>query len=210
MESLLPPAKEETMGIHIRRTTPVLAVVMAMLLGGCSSVTLEHPLSAEPKPVDKDKFEGTWLGGTIAFDVRFAKNGVAKFAAMRWKDDEFHIQRGEMIVTEGTKDNFISIRVEDEHGKMPDAYGFLRYAFVNDGDLVVWWPNVQVFEEAIEKKILQGGIERGQNTRITVASKPADVLAFIDDPDRTDVFVYGQPTVLRKIAPAADADRAGK
>lgn len=198
------------MGIHMSRTATVLAIVVAVLLGGCSSVTLKHPLSIDPKPVDKDKLEGTWLVGTSTVTVRFAKNGIAKLAATIWKDDEFRLRRGEMIVTEGTRHNFLSVRIEDEHGKMPDAYGFLQYAFVNDGDLVVWAPNVKVFEEAVEKKILQGGIERGQSTRITVASKPADVLAFIDDPDRTDVFVYGEPTVLRKIAPPEGADRAAK
>ncbi len=190
------------MKISVSNTSSVMTIVVAVLVAGCSSVTIKQPLSADPKPVDKEKFEGTWLAGSSTLTVRFAKDGVGRIAGTRWEDDSFRLARGEMIVTEGRKHNFVSVRMEDEDGTMPDGYGFLQYTFVNDNDLVLWGPNVEAFEEAIQQKALQGDITKSQTTSVTVTSTPKEILAFIDDPERTDLFKYSEPVVLRKVAPA--------
>lgn len=180
---------------------------LALLLSGCSSVTIPHPLSIHPKAVDKDKFEGTWLVDKSAVEVRFGSNGVARIARTEWKDDHFRLVQGEMIVTEGNKDNYISIRVEED-GVWTNRYFFLKYTFTDSEDLVLWLPNGDAFEAAIKTNALQGVItKKTYSTDISVTNAPASVVDFLNDPERGDLFEYREPMVLRRIAPPEKAEQ---
>jgi hypothetical protein len=181
------------------------AFVLFLLVAGCTMVEIQHPLSAQPEPVDKDKFEGTWLLENSAIEIRFACNGVAKLAMVGWEDDQFRLVHGEMIVTEGKHDNFISFRGE-EAGEWMTNYILLKYKFTEDGYLLLWWSSQEAFAAAIENNLLSGVVKRslflGRETidSVTLASPPDELLKFIDDPERRDLFDYRDPDILRKIA----------
>ena len=98
------------MKIHTTLCAILVAISVSLLVAGCTSVTTQYPLSADAKPLDKEKFEGTWLIDKNAFSIRFASNGVARIAGVEWKDDQFQLLQGEMIVTEGKENNFLSVR----------------------------------------------------------------------------------------------------
>ena len=187
------------------------ALAVTMLFAGCSAVTTPYPLSTQSKPVDKERFEGTWQGGEGTVSVRFASNGVARLAGTEWNDDQFRLIQGEMIVAEGKKDNFISVRFE-QNGAWTNRYFFLQYKFTDNGDLVLWGPNIDEFEAAIRSGMLQGVVTKKKNTTsISVTNAPGELLDFMNDPERRTLFNYREPMVLRKIAaPDTSAPGAGE
>jgi len=187
------------MRIFVKFFEKILALSVVFLFYGCSSVTITQPLSTQPKPIDKDKFEGTWLIEKDTAVVRFASNGVARIAGVEWKGENFRLVQGEMIVTEGKTENFISIRFAED-GVWTNRYLFAQYTFTDTGDLVLWPPNTSEFEDAIRTKTLQGVVTKGQySSSINVTNSPTDMLDFMNDPQRVNLFNYREPMVLRRI-----------
>lgn len=178
----------------------LLSIITILLILSCSSVTIRQPLSNNPEPIDQEKFEGVWLvDDDEVVHVKFADSGIAKIAGLEWRDDQFQIMHGEMIMSEGNEYNFLSVRFQEDD-KWVDNYFFLPYKFTEQGDLVLWLPNEDAFEEAIGKKQLQGIIDKGQySTSITVTNTSERLLEFINDPDNLRFFEYKEPIVLRKI-----------
>lgn len=177
------------------------------LLTGCTSVTTDQPLSADPKPLDKEKFEGLWRLDNAAVAIRFAENGIGRVAAMKWKDDRFQLIQAEIIIAHGNNFNFLSFRAQHE-GAWPDHYTFLQYKFTDDGDLILWPPNPDAFSVALETNALQGAITKEKHSTDIRVTSPTDVLlAFMDNPERLDLFNYREPVVLKKLAAAEQAEK---
>jgi hypothetical protein len=58
----------------------------------------EHGGNDESEPIDRDKLEGAWLSEEEVVFIRFADSGVARLAGLDWKDDQFQMVQGEMII----------------------------------------------------------------------------------------------------------------
>jgi len=184
---------------YLRNILISISLTSVLFLSACSTVTIPYPLSANPKPIDKEKFEGVWDGGEPTVHVRFGSNGIAQIAWLDWADNEFQIVRAEMIVTEGDENNFLSFRMEED-GKWTNTYVFCQYSFSDNGELIVWNPNTETFEKAIEKGLLQGEVESGiTGTTIAITNAPGKLLEFINDPENLKLFEYRKPVILRKI-----------
>ena len=177
-----------------------LSIFIIVLTLSCSSVTIRYPISNSPEPIDQEKFEGIWLvDDDEVIHVKFAGNGIARIAGLEWENNQFTMMRGEMIISAGDEHNFLSVRFQEDDKWMNDYY-FLIYKFTEKGDLVLWLPNVDAFEEAIRKKQLQGIIEKEQySTNITITNASEKLLEFINDPDNLMLFEYREPIVLYKI-----------
>jgi hypothetical protein len=178
----------------------LLSIFIILLTISCSSVTSKYPLSANPEPIDQKNFEGVWqVDNDEVVQIKFANNGIAMIAGLEWQSDQFIIMRGEMIVSEGNEHNFLSIRFK-EKGKWMDGYLFLPYKFTEQGDLILWPPVVDAFEEAIREKILQGTIEMGEySTSIMLTSSPEKLFNFINNSDNFNLFDYRDPIILLKV-----------
>lgn len=174
-------------------TGKALACSLAVaVLCGCASVTTQQPLSLDPKPIDREKWEAAWLSDKNPFSVRFSSNGVARIAWFEWKDDQFVPAYGEMIIAEGEDDNYLSIRFAED-GAWSNEYLFAQYAFSEAGDLIVWAPVVDRFKEAIQSNRLEGTDSN------MITSPPEKIIAFMDDPENGGLFDYKNPLILRRI-----------
>ena len=185
----------------MKQLLPVLLSIFTILLTlSCSSVTTRHPLSNNPEPIDQKKFEGVWLvDDDEVVHVKFTGSGIARIAGLEWEEDQFIITHGEMIVSEGDEHNFLSVRFQ-ENGKWMDDYFFLPYKFTEQGDIVLWLPNEDAFEKAINKKQLHGIINEEQySTNITITNTSEKLFNFINDPDNLKLFEYREPIILYKI-----------
>jgi len=182
------------------------AGIMTLLFGciiflsiGCSGVTTKYPLSDNPKPIDQDKFEGAWLMDNKVFHLKFASNGVAQISGVKWENDQFQLVHVEMIITKGDKHNFLSVRIQED-GKWMDDYYLLSYMFSENGDLVVWSPNVDIFKNLVEKNHLQGVVTGDKySTNVSITNAPVRFLKLINDPENLTLFNYTKPTIIRKI-----------
>lgn len=177
-----------------------LILIAVIFIAGCDSVTMWQPLSADPQPIDREQFEGAWrLNGAASFNIRFGDDGLGRIAFLEWQDGEFLMRRGQMIVTEGKAHNFLSVRFEED-GQW-SAYHLAQYRFTPQGELILWLPNIKIFEEAVEGDRLQGVIERGRRaTNVMLTNEPAKILEFVDDPDNLTLFNYRNPIVMKKVA----------
>lgn len=184
------------------------ALTASLLFTGCSSVTTSFPISAEPQPIDQDKFEGSWMVDKGAVSLQFASNGVARLAGVEWKDDRFRMVQGEMIVAKGQKNNFISLRFEDD-GAWTNSYYLLQYHFTDQGELLLWQPNAKAFESAVATNRQMGVVSKSQySVHVNMTNSPSALIEFIETSGVPDLFDYREPTVLRKIAPLEKAAAA--
>ena len=181
-------------------TMIALSACVISLSIGCSSVTIKDPLSENPEPIDQEKLEGTWVLNDEVFHVKFGSNGVAQIAGVEWESNQFHIVHAEVIVTKGDKHNFLSVRRQEDGRWMGDYY-FLSYMFAENGDLVAWVPNANVFKNLIKEKELQGVITEGKySTSVSITNSPLKLLKLINDPENLKLFEYTEPTIIRKIS----------
>jgi hypothetical protein len=179
----------------------ILSVIIGLFSICCSSVTSRYPLPGNSLAIDQKKLEGIWLvDSDEVIHLRFNSKGTAIIAGMEWKEDQYEIVYGEINVTEGDEYNFLSIRFQEDN-KWLDNYYFLTYTFTEKGDLILWLPNVDIFEEAIKNKQIKGIIEKDQySTGITITNSSENLLKFINDASRHNLFDYKEPIVLYKIA----------
>ena len=131
---------------------------------------------------------------------------------MEWDSAEFHIWKGEAIVSEGLDHNYLSIRFQEEE-KWPEEYALFAYDFANDTTLLLWMANDEAFEKLVAKSKLQGSIHKSEesvpilpgidhewnNTNVKITSCPDQILEVLNDPESPDLFHYRGPLVLRKV-----------
>ena len=181
----------------------LFTLMSAMLLAaGCSSVSSIHPLSAASAIVDREKFEGVWLIDKSAYTATVASNGVIRAASVEWKGEAFRLVELEALPAEGKSRKYLSIRIQEE-GQWTNKYYFVEYKFTDQGDLILWSPDVEVFEGAVTNHLLQGVLQKGQySSDVTITNAPGALLEFIDQPRDQRLFNYTEPVILRKISGA--------
>jgi len=177
---------------------PLLALAL-LYSAGCSSVMIEEPLPGNPEPFDQRSFEGTWLFDGNVVELKFGSNGTAKIAGLEWKDDQFQLWQQELIVTKGTRHNFLSLRAE-ENGELMEDYFFAAYTFSDNGDLIVWIPEEDAFEKLVSEDVLEGSVTKGKSSKnILITSPPAKLLEILNDRKNRELFDYTEPIVFRKL-----------
>lgn len=175
---------------------------LGSLLCNCSSVSTPYPLTNSPEAIDKEKFEGSWIfddKGQV-LQVKFDDKNVAHIAGLQWENDDFEIGKMEMVLIEGNDHKFMSLRAEEE-GEWLEEYYFYQYKFTDQGDLILWPPNMEGFEHAIEQGLLNGGIKKGKySTSIAITSDASILLKVLNGPDNSKLLDYKNPTILKKTA----------
>jgi hypothetical protein len=178
---------------------PVAVVLLILVVGGCSSVTLVQPLPQSPDAAERGRFEGEWIAEDQVLYVRFGSGGIGQFAGVDWKEDRFQLERGEFILSRGRTHHFLTLRVQ-EKGAWEDRYYFVQYHFTAQGDLVLWLPDVGAFREAVAQGKLAGVGETGRESgSVTIASPPETVLAFLNDPANGPLFDYRDPMIVKRL-----------
>jgi hypothetical protein len=189
----------------------ILAILfLVSTLMGCASVTIQQPLPAKFDAEEQDMIEGEWVAEGQIIYVRFADNGIGRFAGVDWKEGRFQLDEGEIIVTKGTEKSFLSVRVK-ESGVWDDRYYFAQYRFTESGDLELWLPDAKAFGDAVAKGKLEGVVEKGKHTQsVSISSKPEKVLAFLNDPANGALFDEKEPMVLKRLElPSATSEMDG-
>jgi hypothetical protein len=148
---------------------------------------------------ERARFEGDWVSDDQIFYIRFGSNGIGQFAGVEWKNDRFQLERGEFIVSKGTRDGFLSVRVLEE-GKWQDSYFFVQYHFTREGEFVVWSPEAKAFADAVGKGKLKGTLEKGKSSvSVVLTGPPENILAFLNDPANGALFDYREPMIFKKL-----------
>jgi hypothetical protein len=175
-------------------------VLLIPVLTGCASVTLVQPLPAMEDAAERARFEGEWImDGEIVY-VRFGSKNTGQFAGVDWKEEQFQLDTGELVVSRGMKHDYLSVRVKMKD-QWEDHYYFAQYAFTDEGNLLVWLPDPEAFDQAIQEGRLEGAVERTQYTHnVELTDTPEKILAFLNEPGNGDLFDYSAPRTLKRLA----------
>lgn len=170
-----------------------------LLVAGCSSVTTDQPLPRMSGTFEQGLFEGVWMANDQILMVQFSSDGIARVAGLEWKDDEFQLERAELILSGGDDLKVASVRAQED-GEWLDQYFFVQYEFTQQGDLVLRLPNVDFFDEAVSDGRLEGFVDRGEYGRdIRVGASPEVFLEFLKGQDPSVIFGVGDPVVLKRV-----------
>lgn len=180
---------------NVRQFILIAAVLAA---AGCSSVTTKYPLVEKRQPIDKEKFEGSWLLDKDVITIKFDTTGTARIGGVDWKENRFQLSEGEMIVAVGQHANYLSVRTREEEG-WEESYYLFQYKFESDRILILWEPDLAAFEAAVKSGQLRGKVEKENNsTKIHLTDGPGVVLDFLNK-SKEELFDYQQPSILMKI-----------
>lgn len=171
------------------------------LAAGCSSVQTEHPVSAHPEALDKDRLEGLWLLEDEVVHLRFGADNVGRLAAIDWDGREFRVRRFEFIVAMAGEGRYLSLRDEGA-----DHYDLFAYEFAENGDIVVRSEPTDTFVGAVEAGRLRGEVRKeGDNTEVVLASPSDSLAAFLGSAPPGDHF-GGTGLVLKRLPGPEDAE----
>jgi hypothetical protein len=184
---------------HCQGFWRLLAGIFLILgVGGCSSVTIKEPLPMISDAAENARFQGEWVSGDQTFYMGFGSNGIGQFVGVDWENDQFQLEKGELIVSKGPN-SFLSVRVM-EKGKWQEGYFFVQYHFTREGDLLLWRPEANTFADAVEKGKLKGTIEKGKSyVSVAITSPPEKILAFVNDPLNGALFDFKEPMVFKRL-----------
>ena len=167
--------------------------ILAVLAAGCSSVQTEHPVSADPEALDKDRLEGMWLLEDEIVHVRFGADNVGRLAVIDWDGGEFGVRRLEFIVAQAGEGRYLSLREDEDH------YDLFAYEFAENGDLVVRVESTDALAAAVADGRLRGEVRKeGDDTEVVVASPTDTLLSFLASAAPGDHF-EGTTLVLKRL-----------
>jgi hypothetical protein len=107
--------------------------------------------------------------------------------------------QGELIITRGEKRNYLSVRLQEE-GEWQNRYYLIQYKFTDEGDLLLLFPNEDVFAKAVQDGLLQGEVKtEGHSDDIFITDTPEKILRFIENPGPLQLFNTGEPLILKKV-----------
>ena len=175
--------------------------ILAVFAAGCSSVKTEHPVSADPEALDRNRLEGVWIVEDEIVHLRFGDDNVGRLAAIDWDGGQFRVRRCEFIVARAGEGRYVSLREEGEA-----HYDLLAYEFAENGEIVVYREPTDAFARAIDEGRLRGEVHRKEEDTEVVVSSPSDsLLSFLASAPPGDLF-GGETFVLRRLPVPADEE----
>jgi len=187
----------------MRNFISLLIPLTSVILAGCGSVQLAHPIGvpiAEEAEEIRERFDGTWAnedGKTL--HLKYLDGGKLRIANLDWDDEKKSFQKQESTALLTTNQSADYINYRDEDADDP-KYAFVRYTFSSDRTMIIWTPNVKAFEKAVTAGKLMGTVKKGENsTSVAITSSPEEVDAFIDPSRFPEQFDVETPVILKRL-----------
>ena len=156
-----------------------LLVLCAIVLTGCSSVTVRQPLGEKLPAAELKQLEGSWLhpDGAV-MEVHALTDGQLAYAVTAWdeKEQQFKMESGRMAVTRAGALTFVAI--PNEAG---DRYMLALCKLEGNNTASIYYPASDVFAKAVVDRHLEGSLkQREQDKTVNIDAPPEKVLEFIN------------------------------
>ena len=190
----------------------VVSVMAALFLSGCEAVFTQQPLGDEVVKLDRDLWQGTWLGDEVVvlttvldddkglLQAAWVERGQdgARFEAVtgsvRRSGDVLFLNMEHQKTDADTASDEAAGRPGD-HSGFASEYYWARIE--NDGrKAVFWWPDVGRIRLAVQQGSLPGRIEQDQD--VILGPLDATQLARINDPS-SGLLDWSRPVTLIRI-----------
>jgi len=169
------------------------------ILIGCSAVVTRYPVAFPSNNSKLQDLEGIWMTEDGPIFVNFDAQGRGQIASLEWKDQEYQILRGELLVSEVGTRHFLSIRIAEEN-QWDGEYFLAEFTTNPKGYLVVWEARKKLFEQAVRDKKLPGFIQEDRyGSDVILTARPEVLNAFIASWEGAPLFDRTKPVVLKKV-----------
>jgi hypothetical protein len=173
----------------------VISMLCALFLAACSSVVVKEPLpAAELTEKERDGLEGIWKLDQAVLYLAFDSNNVPWLATVEWDENEFALEKYRLRFSRRKDALYVSIPQE------PGAVDrFIFAELKSDGPtLVAWMPNIDAFEQLVDKGKLKGAVKMEKHSKEIVLETPsADILELISTNPAT--INYKDPLVFQRL-----------
>lgn len=185
-------------------------------LSGCHAVYSTHPVGEAPVSVSPDDWEGTWVhkDGAVTVVVLDQEKGVLEIGWVEKKQERLKLERYKVLLRKSGEWLFGSVQDPDK----PKLYVWGRIKN-EDGQIVLWAPDVQKARALVEKGVLPGRVEKMNDVSFTdpdpdavgprpILSKESDViltrlgateLKVIMSGEKGALFDWERPLVFRRL-----------
>ena len=176
------------------------ALIVWLLLTGCSSVTstaqLGEPVAAE----DAKKLEGVWLTSDgEPMWVRHVQENELRVAGIEWHESKFRLAEFVAFITEDEDRQYVNVVDTDEQGEKP-TYCFLRIARQDEEYLLLSLPHAESFAKAVEEGKLSGNVTKKDNRLTVRLNSPAEKLREFVTPSKVaEQFDFDSSEVFRRV-----------
>ena len=195
------PAAEKMRFVHC-----CILLINWALLSSCSNVVSKNPVGLEPYSIHKEDWNGTWLNDNevITIRVKDEASGVIQLAWIERRQDELKYETMTCQLMKGRKWQYVNVlEIPNE-----DATGFYFWAKIKkeEREIIVWLPSLEAFQNAVEKKQIEGVVEKtiphGRDQKFADSVKLfAAPQAIVDEVEKKDsqFFIWEDPVVLIKM-----------
>lgn len=173
------------------------AVLCAIILAGCSSVTMKEPFPETPLTAqEQQQLTGTWqLEGSV-WQVAFTSNGIPWMAAVEWKDEDFRTSKSRLYFTRHNDALYVCMPTEPDR---EDEFFFAEIKPVANGKRVnAWGPDIDYFVALAEGGLLKGTVNKGEHSITVRLDTPAtEILELIST--NPAALNYKEPLLFKKL-----------
>jgi hypothetical protein len=183
----------------------LLMLTFTCAVMGCSSVVSHHPIGNTPVVLVPEDWEGIWVieDGVAFIKVFDSAQGVVRMAWVEEEDQDFRLRTITVKLMEGNAWQYWNIiavdgtAIEEEY-----LWGKLEK---HEQEIVVWFPELQPFKEAINAHTIQGEVREERQTggmvitrKVLLHDSPQHILSVIEAHDTCIYFQCDDPGVLRR------------
>jgi hypothetical protein len=187
------------------RCWPLLLI--AVLIGGCSTVSSKAPVGDPALADDAKKLAGIWMTADGApFWVQHIDGNEVRIASVDWNKDEsrFELEEARAFLTQDDDRQFINLADLDADEESP-GYSFARVTGLDDRSIVLLFPRVDAFAKAVEEGVLKGAIKQQPNGKTVQLESTTEQLNSFVDPDKVgEQFDAESAFPLQRVQEARD------
>lgn len=190
----------------MKLVTKSVLLITLILISGCTAVRMKQPLSPASTVPNKELYEGVWQVNDGSIILQFDSSGIGRFASVEWKEGNFELEKGQLIITHCEFGDYLSVREEGEDSNL--EYLLAECKLTDEGYLVVWTANPEFFAAAVKKRKLEGTVTRSElalgkaaiNEDVTLEGAPEKILQFLEKHATEMAFLYKEPMIFKRLS----------
>jgi len=166
-----------------------------VLLTGCHAVYSTHPVGETPAAVSPDDWEGTWVhkDGAVTVAVLDRERGILDVGWVEKKQERLQFEHYQVQLRKSGEWLFGNVQDPDK----PKLYVWARIRN-EDGQIIVWVPDVEKTKALVEKGMLPGRVEKKDGDVVLSAIGTAELKAIISG-EKCMIFDWSQPRIFRRL-----------
>ncbi|MEI8340097.1 MAG: hypothetical protein WCH43_01005 [Verrucomicrobiota bacterium] len=175
------------------------ALLIAIVLSGCSAVYTTKPVGENPKNLTHEvpEWEGVWCnaeGDTFKVNVADPAKGLLQVAGIEEKGNTFELKKYTIHLRESGNWCFASCRNEDVKDR--DLYVWARIS--RDGRQIIFWaPDTDKFKQLVTKGQLPGKIEKDE---VVLGELDPKQMELITSGSNGVLLQWEKPMILTKVS----------